>query len=85
MFLLHPASKGKFSIVNKQYKKLISTIEHILSKLISDKDGSDNLIKFLSMRKQYHNTILMYCIIIIKIKKLLKQVKHEKLINVVIN
>jgi hypothetical protein len=58
-----------------------STVECRLYKLISDKVGLNNQklddwIKFLSTK----NTIILYCtIIIIKTKKLLKQVKHEKL------
>jgi hypothetical protein len=62
-----------------------------LSKLISDKgvwiiENSGNWIKFLPMEKHYYNTLIMNCTItIIKTKKILKQVKHEKFINVIIN
>jgi hypothetical protein len=63
----------------------MSTVERQLSELISDSCGSDNWMKFLSTKKHYYNTIILYCTIIIKTKKLLKQVKHEELIHVIRN
>jgi hypothetical protein len=50
-------------------------------------ENPDNWIKFLSTKKYYFNTIIMCCTIITMKNKneLLKQVKHEKLINVIIN
>jgi hypothetical protein len=48
--------------------------------------NSVDWVKFLSMKKQYYNNIFIYRIlIIITDKHFFKKVKHEKLINVIIN
>jgi hypothetical protein len=51
------------------------TVERHLSELINGKGGSDDWIKFLSVKKHYFNTIIICgTIIIMKIKRL-KQVR----------
>jgi hypothetical protein len=59
-----------------------NTVECRLYELISGKGGLDNRIKFLSTEKHYYNALYFYNN---KNKKLLLQVEHEKLINIIIN
>jgi hypothetical protein len=77
LYLKRAPAMERSTLISESPAENTSTVERPLSELISDKYGSDD--RKLNSYPPKNTSI------IIKTKTLLKQVKHEKLIHVIIN